>query len=75
MGRKVKAIARLMRQGSPQSGLPAAEQYGAESVESRNEVTRWNARREGAMKEWIMVLKAADAAARWHVNQRRKCPT
>jgi (p)ppGpp synthase/HD superfamily hydrolase len=25
-----------------------------------------------SMKEWIMVLKAADAAARWHVDQRRK---
>jgi (p)ppGpp synthase/HD superfamily hydrolase len=24
------------------------------------------------MKEWIIVLKAADAAARWHVHQRRK---
>jgi len=24
------------------------------------------------MKEWITVLKAADAAARWHVYQRRK---
>jgi GTP diphosphokinase / guanosine-3',5'-bis(diphosphate) 3'-diphosphatase len=24
------------------------------------------------MKDWIMVLKAADAAARWHVHQRRK---
>src|SRR3954470_16339407 len=24
------------------------------------------------MKEWIGVLKAADAAARWHVHQRRK---
>jgi hypothetical protein len=24
------------------------------------------------MKSWIMVLKAADAAARWHVHQRRK---
>ena len=24
------------------------------------------------MKEWIRVLKAADAAARWHVHQRRK---
>src|SRR5216683_222858 len=24
------------------------------------------------MKEWITVLKAADAAARWHVQQRRK---
>jgi guanosine-3',5'-bis(diphosphate) 3'-pyrophosphohydrolase len=24
------------------------------------------------MKEWIKVLKAADAAARWHVHQRRK---
>ncbi len=23
-------------------------------------------------KEWIMVLRAADAAARWHVHQRRK---
>ena len=24
------------------------------------------------MKEWIAVLKAADAAARWHVHQRRR---
>src|SRR5688572_20331566 len=24
------------------------------------------------MKEWIAVLKAADAAARWHIHQRRK---
>ena len=24
------------------------------------------------MKEWVMVLRAADAAARWHVHQRRK---
>ena len=24
------------------------------------------------MKEWLQVLKAADAAARWHVHQRRK---
>ena len=24
------------------------------------------------MKEWIAVLKAADASARWHVHQRRK---
>src|SRR3954471_10338080 len=24
------------------------------------------------MKEWIAVLKAADAAARWHVHDRRK---
>jgi GTP diphosphokinase / guanosine-3',5'-bis(diphosphate) 3'-diphosphatase len=24
------------------------------------------------MKEWVLVLKAADAAARWHVNQKRK---
>jgi GTP diphosphokinase / guanosine-3',5'-bis(diphosphate) 3'-diphosphatase len=24
------------------------------------------------MKEWIKVLRAADAAARWHVHQRRK---
>jgi guanosine-3',5'-bis(diphosphate) 3'-pyrophosphohydrolase len=24
------------------------------------------------MKEWIGILKAADAAARWHVHQRRK---
>src|SRR5712691_5947524 len=24
------------------------------------------------MKEWVTVLKAADAAARWHVHQRRK---
>lgn len=26
------------------------------------------------MKEWLSVLKAADAAARWHVHQRRKGP-
>src|SRR5260221_10344982 len=26
----------------------------------------------GSMKDWITVLKAADAAARWHVHQRRK---
>ena len=24
------------------------------------------------MKEWVTVLRAADAAARWHVRQRRK---
>jgi len=24
------------------------------------------------MKEWVLVLRAADAAARWHVHQRRK---
>src|SRR3569833_2739407 len=24
------------------------------------------------MKEWVMVLRAADQAARWHVDQRRK---
>jgi hypothetical protein len=29
--------------------------------------------KEGQMaKEWIAVLRAADAAARWHVFQRRK---
>jgi GTP diphosphokinase / guanosine-3',5'-bis(diphosphate) 3'-diphosphatase len=26
------------------------------------------------MKEWLTVLKAADAAARWHIHQRRKGP-
>jgi guanosine-3',5'-bis(diphosphate) 3'-pyrophosphohydrolase len=26
------------------------------------------------MMEWLQVLKAADAAARWHVHQRRKGP-
>ena len=26
------------------------------------------------MQEWLTVLKAADAAARWHVHQRRKGP-
>src|SRR5262249_17998522 len=30
--------------------------------------------RRGRMKEWLQVLKAADAAARWHVHQRRKGP-
>src|SRR6266480_7931393 len=24
------------------------------------------------MKEWVAVLRAADAAARWHIHQRRK---
>jgi (p)ppGpp synthase/HD superfamily hydrolase len=24
------------------------------------------------MKQWLSVLRAADAAARWHVHQRRK---
>src|SRR6266700_4361454 len=28
--------------------------------------------RGGKMKEWVAVLRAADAAARWHVHQRRK---
>src|SRR6202790_760746 len=28
--------------------------------------------RRGIMKEWVTVLKAANAAARWHVHQRRK---
>jgi (p)ppGpp synthase/HD superfamily hydrolase len=27
-----------------------------------------------SMKEWLLVLKAADAAARWHVHHRRKGP-
>jgi hypothetical protein len=26
------------------------------------------------MKEWLLVLKAADAATRWHVHQGRKGP-
>jgi (p)ppGpp synthase/HD superfamily hydrolase len=26
------------------------------------------------MKEWLLVLKAADAAARWHIHHRRKGP-
>src|SRR5262249_21296225 len=26
----------------------------------------------GNMKEWVAVLRAADAAARWHVHQKRK---
>src|SRR5438876_4387833 len=29
-------------------------------------------REELCMKEWVQVLRAADAAARWHVHQRRK---
>jgi GTP diphosphokinase / guanosine-3',5'-bis(diphosphate) 3'-diphosphatase len=29
---------------------------------------------EDRMKEWLLVLKAADAAARWHVHHRRKGP-
>src|SRR6478735_6829528 len=28
--------------------------------------------KDRAMKQWIAVLKAADAAARWHVHQKRK---
>jgi (p)ppGpp synthase/HD superfamily hydrolase len=30
--------------------------------------------REESLKEWLQVLKAADAAARWHVHHRRKGP-
>jgi (p)ppGpp synthase/HD superfamily hydrolase len=30
---------------------------------------------ERLMKDWVSVLKAADAAARWHVHQRRKGPS
>jgi guanosine-3',5'-bis(diphosphate) 3'-pyrophosphohydrolase len=34
---------------------------------------RWHSVRRGQVaKEWITVLRAADAAARWHVHQRRK---
>jgi len=29
---------------------------------------------EAYMQEWLQVLRAADAAARWHVHQRRKGP-
>jgi (p)ppGpp synthase/HD superfamily hydrolase len=29
-------------------------------------------RRDEMAKEWVAVLRAADAAARWHVHQRRK---
>jgi GTP diphosphokinase / guanosine-3',5'-bis(diphosphate) 3'-diphosphatase len=29
---------------------------------------------ERQMQQWLQVLKAADAAARWHVHQRRKGP-
>jgi (p)ppGpp synthase/HD superfamily hydrolase len=29
-------------------------------------------RRGDRMKDWVAVLRAADAAARWHVHQRRK---
>jgi (p)ppGpp synthase/HD superfamily hydrolase len=32
---------------------------------------QWDRGKNG-MKEWIAVLRAADAAARWHVHQRRK---
>jgi GTP diphosphokinase / guanosine-3',5'-bis(diphosphate) 3'-diphosphatase len=31
-------------------------------------------RRDKMAKEWITVLRAADAAAKWHVHQRRKGP-
>lgn len=41
------------------------------SLDPRRSVDR-HAHRFNAMKDWIMVLKAADAAARWHVHQRRK---
>ena len=37
-------------------------------------VVKWGASRGSTMKEWLLVLKAADAAARWHVHQRRKGP-
>jgi (p)ppGpp synthase/HD superfamily hydrolase len=34
----------------------------------------WIKARRNLMREWLLVLKAADAAARWHVHQRRKGP-
>src|SRR5277367_5881524 len=36
------------------------------------EIPRYTERKGTNMKEWIKVLRAADAAARWHVHQRRK---
>jgi GTP diphosphokinase / guanosine-3',5'-bis(diphosphate) 3'-diphosphatase len=40
---------------------------------TRLAATAATCRQEGHMaKEWIAVLRAADAAARWHVHQRRK---
>jgi (p)ppGpp synthase/HD superfamily hydrolase len=39
----------------------------------RDQTTHQHFSKEGAfMKEWVTVLRAADAAARWHVHQRRK---
>jgi (p)ppGpp synthase/HD superfamily hydrolase len=34
--------------------------------------TRLDMNKGERMKEWVSVLKATDAAARWHVHQRRK---
>jgi hypothetical protein len=34
--------------------------------------TRLDMSKGERMKEWVSVLKATDAAARWHVHQRRK---
>src|SRR3989454_3275020 len=45
---------------------------GIMSSPGENRVERRIAAKEDPMKEWIAVLKAADAAARWHVHQRRK---
>src|SRR5277367_4798113 len=36
------------------------------------EIPRYTERKGTNMKEWVTVLRAADAAARWHVHQRRK---
>ncbi len=43
-----------------------------ERLDDLREVAACQFTRAHKMQEWIAILKAADAAARWHVHQRRK---
>jgi (p)ppGpp synthase/HD superfamily hydrolase len=49
----------------PQSALQALQDHPKSEPQS-------STTSENHMREWIAVLKAADAAARWHVHQKRK---
>jgi (p)ppGpp synthase/HD superfamily hydrolase len=53
-----------------QSGKRRSHRFGNETQFITME--QHHIEKGGAMKEWIAVLRAADAAARWHVHQRRK---
>ena len=48
------------------------------SAPAKGRLPRWSdftaVKEKVDMNEWLQVLKAADAAAKWHVHQRRKGP-